>query len=106
MKIRIFGGLLIAALAFTSIAEAQTRTPVINQRQRNQERRIRQGVRNGELTRNEAHHLRADERDIRQDKRMAKADGHMSRAERRHLRRDENRASRAIYRAKHNRRVR
>jgi len=106
MKIKIFGGLLIAALAFTSIAEAQTRTPVINQRQRNQERRIRQGVRNGELTKNEARHLRADERDIRQDKRMAKADGHISRAERRHLRRDENRANRAIYRAKHNRRVR
>jgi hypothetical protein len=106
MKIRIFGGLLIAALAFTSIAEAQTRTPVINQRQRNQEHRIRQGVRSGELTKNEARHLRADERHIRNDKRMAKANGHVSRAERRHLRRDENRTNRAIYRAKHNRRVR
>ena len=56
MKIKIFGGLLIAALAITSVAQAQTHTPVINQRQHNQERRINHGVRSGQLTRNEAHH--------------------------------------------------
>jgi len=106
MKIKIFGGLLIAALAFTSIAEAQSHTPVINQRQRSQRHRINQGVRSGELTRNEARHLRADERAINRDKRMAKADGHITRAERRQLRRDENRTSRAIRRDKHNYRVR
>jgi hypothetical protein len=106
MKIKILGGLLIAALAFTSIAEAQTRTPVINQRQRNQNSRINHGVRSGELTRNETRHLRTDERHISRDKRMAKANGHVSRAERQHLRRDENRTSRAIYRDKHNGRVR
>jgi hypothetical protein len=106
MKIKIFGGLLIAALAFTSIAEAQTHTPVITQRQRNQRHRINQGVRSGELTRNEAHHLRTDERAINRDKRMAKANGYVSRAERQHLRREENRTSRAIRRDKHNDRVR
>jgi hypothetical protein len=106
MKIKILGGLLIAALAFTSIAEAQTRTPVINHRQHNQNRRINQGVRSGELTRNEAHHLRRDERHIAMDKRIAKANGHVSRAERQHLRREQNRTSRAIYRDKHNGRVR
>jgi hypothetical protein len=106
MKIKIFGGLLIAALAFTSIAEAQTHTPVITQRQRNQRHRINQGVRSGELTRNEAHHLRADERRISEEKRMAKANGHVSRAERQRLRREENRTNRAIRRDKHNDRVR
>jgi hypothetical protein len=106
MKIKILGGLLIAALAFTSVAEAQTRTPVINQRQHNQKRRINQGVRSGELTRNEARHLRADERHISRDKRMARANGHVSRTQRQHLRREENRTSRAIYRDKHNSRVR
>lgn len=106
MKIKIFGGILIAALAFTSIAEAQTHTPVITQRQRNQQHRINKGVRNGELTRSEARHLRADERRIREDKRMAKADGHITRAERQRLRRDENRANRDIRRDKHNSRVR
>ncbi len=106
MKIKILGGLLVAALAFTSVAQAQDRTPVINYRQHNQQRRINQGVRSGELTRNETRNLRRDERDIRRDKRMAKADGYVSRSERQHLRRDENRTSRAIYRDKHNNRMR
>jgi hypothetical protein len=106
MKIKILGGLLVAALAITSVAQAQTRTPVINHRQHRQERRINQGVRSGELTRNEAHHLRNDERKIGRDKRMAKADGRVTPNERRHLRHEENRTSRAIYRDKHNGRVR
>ena len=105
MKIKIFGGLLIAALAFTSMAQAQTHTPVVTERQHSQNRRINQGVRSGELTRNEARHLRADERHISRDKRMARANGHVSRTQRQHLRREENRTSRAIYRDKHNSRV-
>ncbi len=106
MKIKIFGGLLVAALAVTSIASAQTRTPVITERQHMQDRRINQGVRSGELTRGETRHLRADERSISREKRRAKADGYVSRSERRHLRHRENRVSRAIYRDKHNGRVR
>jgi hypothetical protein len=106
MKIKILGGALVGILAITSIANAQTKTPVINQRQHNQERRINHGVRSGELTRSEAHHLRTRENKIRNDKRMAKADGHVTRAERKHLRREENHASRAIYRKTHNGRVR
>ena len=106
MKLKIFGGLLIAALAFTSMAQAQTRTPVINHRQHRQERRINQGVHSGELTRNEAHHLRGDERRISRDRRIARADGRVSHAERRNLRHDERMTSRAIRRDKHNDRVR
>ncbi|MEO6850605.1 MAG: hypothetical protein ABI203_12155 [Mucilaginibacter sp.] len=106
MKIKILGSLLVAALAITSVAQAQTRTPVINHREHTQERRINQGVRSGQLTRNEARHLRTDERRINRDKRMAKADGRVTTSERRHLRREENRTSRAIYRDKHNGRIR
>ena len=106
MKIKILGGALVGIMAITSIANAQTKTPVINHREHRQERRINQGVRSGELTKSEAHHLRTRENKIRNDKRMAKADGHVTRAERKHLRREENRTSRAIYRKKHNDRVR
>jgi hypothetical protein len=106
MKLKIFGGLLVAALAITSIAQAQDRTPVINHRQHRQVRRIDQGIRSGELTRNEAHHLRGDERRIGEQRRMAMTDGRMNQAERAHLRREENRTSSAIYRDKHNDRVR
>jgi uncharacterized membrane protein YebE (DUF533 family) len=106
MKINIFGGLLVAALAITSIANAQDRTPVISARQHNQERRINQGVRSGQLTRNETRHVRNDERRIRAEKRIARADGHVSHNERRAIRHDQNRTSRVIYRDKHNNRVR
>lgn len=106
MKIKIFGGLLVAFLAITSIASAQTRTPVTNHRQHVQDRRIHKGVRSGELTHNEARHLRTDERRIAGDNRMARADGRVTAAERRHIAREENHTSRAIYRKKHNERVR
>jgi hypothetical protein len=106
MKIKIFGGLLVAILTITSMAQAQTRTPVITHRQHIQDRRINHGVRSGQLTRNEAHHMRADERKISRDKRMARVDDHVSVAERRHLGREENRTSQAIYRHEHNERIR
>jgi hypothetical protein len=106
MKIKILGGVLVAMLAITSVAGAQTHTPVINHREHRQERRINHGARNGELTHNEARHLRNRESKIRNDKRMAKADGRVTMKERRHLHREENRTSRAIYRKKHNDRLR
>ena len=106
MKVKIFGGLMVAMLVFTTIANAQTRTPVINHREYRQDHRINQGVRSGELTRNEAHNLRNDERRIAAEKHIAKADGKVTRNERRDIRRDENRTNRAIYRDKHNDRLR
>lgn len=106
MKMKILGGVLVAALAITSAAQAQTRTPVINHREHRQEQRINQGVRSGELTRNEARSLRSGERNIREDKRMAKADGRVTRGERKYIRHEQNRMSRTIYRDKHNSRVR
>ena len=106
MKVKIFGGLLVAILTITSMAQAQTRTHVITHRQHVQHSRINHGVRSGQLTRNEAHHMRAKERKISRDKRLARADGHVSVAERKHLRHEENHTSRAIYRHKHNGRVR
>lgn len=106
MKIKILGGVLVAALALTSVAEAQTKTPVINGRQHMQEARINRGVRNGELTRHEARNLRQDERRLTAEKRAYKADGRVTRAERRHMRRQENRISHAIHAKKHNARFR
>ena len=79
-----------------------TRTPVINKRQRNQQRRIARGVKGGQLTAGEAARLETREAKIQKDKQAAKADGKVTPAERRKLRREENRASRKIYKLKHN----
>jgi Ni/Co efflux regulator RcnB len=102
MKRIIFGVLILGSLFTAQIASAQTRTPVINERQEHQQHRIKQGVRSGELTRHETRNLERREAKIQRDKRIAKSNGRVSPAERRHLRREENRTSHAIYRDKHN----
>jgi hypothetical protein len=102
---------LALLMAGTAVAFAQEeapppkpKTPVINQRQVNQHARIRQGVKSGELTKGEAAKLRSEQRDIRRDKKMAKTDGKVTPAERQEIRKDQNKASRDIYRLKHNER--
>ncbi len=106
--------LVIAGSCYAVAQEAQqtpapatgsTKTPVVTKRQMNQQRRIRQGVKSGELTKGETRKLETDEAKIRAEKKMAKADGNVTPAERKKLRRDENKASRDIYRLKHNKKT-
>ena len=101
----VYIGVVGILLSYISVASAQTATPRINKRERNQERRIRQGERSGQLTPVEAGRLQAQENQIRQQKRADKADGVVTPQERRTLRREENQTSRAIYRKKHNNRA-
>lgn len=75
-------------------------------RSRIQHKRIAQGVRSGELTRNETRQLASEQRNIRLEKREARADAVVTAAERREIRRDKRHASRNIIRKKHNRRGR
>lgn len=96
--------LLIAAFGFTFAAPlcAQTNTPVIDQRQANQERRIQQGVSTGQLTNREATTLQNRQNTIAADEAAAKADGKVTQRERAQLTREQNRANRQIARKKHN----
>jgi len=80
---------------------AQTVTPNLNQRQRNERARIKQGVNSGELNRAEAARLHTREAQIQQEKKAAKADGVVTPDERQAVRQDQRQASRAIYRQKH-----
>lgn len=77
------------------------RDPGVNQRQRNEQNRIAQGTRSGELTRDEAKGLRSEQRDVRQEERAYKSDGKLTRDERQDLHQDQNEASRNIYAEKH-----
>jgi hypothetical protein len=101
MKLKIFGGLLVAMLAITSIAEAQSSTPVINRRQHRQERRITMDARHDRITPMQAHRLRADERQITRERRFAMANGRVNRAERMHMRRQEKRINHTMRRDEH-----
>lgn len=93
----------VMVLGASIASMAQTATPEINRRERHQQRRIRQGVRSGSLTRREAARLERQEAKTRDAEAAAKADGTVTRRERRHLRHRESHTSRNIYRQKHDR---
>ncbi|HYR89248.1 MAG TPA: hypothetical protein VE422_34545 [Terriglobia bacterium] len=75
----------------------------INKREHNEQVRIRQGIRSGEVTRAEARRLEAEQARIRVDERFARADGNLTLKERHALQKELNKASRDIYHQKHDR---
>ncbi|MDQ6844932.1 MAG: hypothetical protein M3Z92_11350 [Bacteroidota bacterium] len=101
MKTKILTPFVFLFFLGMSNANAQTKkTP-------GQERhRIAQGVKSGELTKRETRSLANHQKDIHQDKKEARADGVVTEAERKHIKKDERKASRSIYRKKHNNRDR
>lgn len=84
------------------IPHAGIRHSTINHRQLKQVRRIGQGIRSGELTRGEAIRLGQQQKRINQQKRRLKADGTFTKRERIRVHKHQNRASKNIYRKKHN----
>jgi hypothetical protein len=93
---------IMAILTFTPIAIAGVATPGVDQRQENQDRRIEQGVKSGQLTNHEANRLEAQQNRIENTEQRMKSDGVVTRVERTRLAHRENKASRNIYRKKHN----
>jgi polyhydroxyalkanoate synthesis regulator phasin len=73
----------------------------IDQREQNQKARIRQGVKSGELTRNEARRLLREEAKIRAKENKARSNGQISKKEARKLNRSLDKANRDIFRQKH-----
>lgn len=103
MKTRWMGvaaGALGAVLAAGSMVGAEAG---VNQRQKRQQGRILQGVKSGELTRNEFRRLEKEQARIRRHERKARSDGEFTLKERARINRELNRSSRHIYRQKHDR---
>lgn len=98
---KTIGVLLAAVFILGASTVSMAGSHSINARERNQQRRINQGIRSGELTRREARRLEANEARIRTDERFARADGKVTPRERARLQRELNRESRGIYRQKH-----
>jgi hypothetical protein len=100
---------LIATFSLASTAVfAQANAGTINQRKSNQQARIAQGVRSGELSRGETARLEHQERSINREERAMRAQngGRLTRSDRQTLARQQNQESRRIARDKHNSRVR
>ena len=108
--------LLTAAITLSPVAIfAQTTTPAapensatINQRKANQQERIGNGVKSGQLTAGETSHLEHQEAGINKEERGMRAqdNGHLTKQDRRTLTKQQNQESRRIYRDKHNSKVR
>lgn len=101
MKITL--SILLATLVIVAGQASAERPhdPGVNTRQHRQGHRVEQGVRSGELTRDEARGLREQRRAIRQEERTYKADGQLTREERKDLHQDLNDLSKDIYNEKH-----
>jgi Spy/CpxP family protein refolding chaperone len=66
------------------------------QRRGNDRQRIRQGIRSGQITRNEAREIRERRQQIRNERRTYRSDGVVTREERREIRRDRREQDRYI----------
>lgn len=83
------------------IVFAESETPVMDQRQMNQEQRIDQGVASGQLNRREANRLERQQNRIDRMENKAKADGVVTDRERARIGAAQKHASRDIAREKH-----
>lgn len=95
---------LLFSLLFgpTAQAEGSKRAPGVRKRQVRQHERIREGVKSGELTKDEARTLREKEREIQKEKQAARQDdGKIDAQERKDLQQKENEVSKDIYNEKH-----
>jgi hypothetical protein len=106
---------LIASLALApaAIFAQTTLTPGqhdydINQRKTNQQERVAQGVKSGQLTASETGRLEHQEAGINNEERGMRAqdNGHLTKSDRKTIHQQQNQESRRIYRDKHNTRVR
>jgi hypothetical protein len=96
---------LVAIVACPLTSQAQVRrTSSINRREREQQERIRQGERSGELTRREAARLEAEQARIRVNEAYARrSGGELTPQERARLEKELNKSSKDIYQQKHDR---
>ena len=94
----------IAAVAFFVISATASQAQTASKP--SEPSRIKQGVKSGELTKHETKTLVGQQKDIRQDRKEAKADGTVTATEKADIKQDKRQASRSIYRKKHNAKVR
>lgn len=95
---------LTAALLIAPAAAFAQSGVTINQRKENQQDRIAQGVRSGQLTAGETARLEHQEAGINREERGMRAqdNGHLTRQDRHILTHQQNQESHRIYRDKHN----
>ena len=99
---------MLTATGFAKTDHDDKKPETIHQRKVNQQRRIHQGVKSGELTRGETRHIEKKEHALNQEERdMRKMDhGKLTKQDRKTLNQQQNQLSKQIYKDKHNKRKR
>ena len=92
-----------AFVLMTGVAFAQAETPVIDQRQANEEQRVDQGIASGQLNEREVDRLNTQRGHINKMEDKAKSAGIMTKKERARIAAAQDRAARHIAREKHDR---
>jgi opacity protein-like surface antigen len=101
MKKLAIAAFALAAMTSAAAARDWNSGDRIDQRQFNQQRRIEEGVRSGDITRSEYQHLQAEQARIREMERQAKRDGYVDPKERARLEAAQDAASRHIRQERH-----
>ena len=98
MMMALAGGSAASAMAESKWAKEHPRRHEVNKRLANQDRRINKELRNGPITKQQAHQLHREDRQIRQEERdMASQNGgHITKQEQAVLNQQENAVSRQI----------
>ena len=100
----VVGTMLVTPAAFAGPSGPPQHRPAgVNAREHRQTVRIKNGVKNGEITKAEADKLKADEAAIRAEEKVYRRSGNgLDKRETKDLEKDLNKTNREIYRAKHN----
>lgn len=103
LLIAVLAAFAVPVLAQTAPTRNPAATPGVDQRQANQQQRIDQGVKSGELTGKEAARLEKGQERVQKMEDKAKADGKVTPKERERLQQAQSQESKKIYREKHDR---
>ena len=106
-RLALAATLILSPMAIFAQAPATPTTtppPTINQRKENQQDRIAQGVKSGQLTAGETSHLEHQEAGINKEEKGMRAqdNGHLTKQDRKTIKQQQNQESKRIYRDKHN----
>ena len=99
ITLTLVGLAIVSSQAFAEPVRHPHRT--VNERQSHQDQRIKQGVKSGQLTKEEVQQLKTERKSIRQEEKAYRSDGRLNKEERKDLQQDLNQMSKDIYKEKH-----
>lgn len=101
VSLSVMASVILSVAAVQAESTRKGRRADVRHRQHHQHERIQQGVRSGELTKEEAKELRAEQKEVRETAREAISDGKVTREEKQEIRALQKDASQDIYQEKH-----